>query len=77
MGAETVNLAQTSGIELVTAPWISKDGVSDADLMRAARDMYEALDELLKSMGPSDSSPRKYLARMKACKAIAKARGKS
>lgn len=26
--------------------FIAKDGVSDADLMRAARDMYEALEEI-------------------------------
>lgn len=77
MGAETVDLSQTSGIELVTAPWISKDGVSDAGLMRAARDMYEASDELLGSLGPSDSSPRTYLARLKLARALAKARGKS
>jgi hypothetical protein len=27
-----------------TTHWISKDGLTDANLMRAARDMYEALD---------------------------------
>jgi hypothetical protein len=28
--------------------WIKKDGVSDADLVRAARDMYEALGRMLR-----------------------------
>lgn len=44
MGAETIDLAKA----IEAAPWVApkimtKNGVSDADLMRAARDMYEAL----------------------------------
>jgi hypothetical protein len=55
--------------------YVAKDGISDNDLLRAARDMYEALDALMSTVGASDSSPRKYLARVKAAKALAKARG--
>lgn len=27
-----------------TTPWITKDGVADANLMHAARDMFDALE---------------------------------
>jgi hypothetical protein len=57
--------------------FIAKDGVSDAGLIAAARDMYAALDELLASQGAGDSSPRKYLARQKAAQALAKAQSPS
>lgn len=51
--------------------FITKDGVSDADLIRAARDMYEALDGIL-SVFEAEKVPRSL---RKAAAALAKARG--
>jgi hypothetical protein len=53
--------------------FLAKDGVSDADLLRAARDMYEALDGVLSAVGAKP--PAQYIALNKAAKALAKARG--
>jgi hypothetical protein len=55
--------------------FITKDGVSDAGLMRAARDMYEALDGVLSAVGAKGD--RQYIALSRAAKALAKARGES
>jgi hypothetical protein len=57
------------------ATLITKDGVSDADLMRAARDMYEALEGVLGAVGAKGD--RQYIALSMAAKALAKARGES
>lgn len=54
---------------------ITKDGVSDAGLIAAARDMYDALDCILSAVGAK--GPVQYIALGKAAAAIAKAQIKS
>lgn len=59
--------------------WITKDGVSDANLTRAARDMYEALTALLYEVDASGNGTARdygwpsavFVSRI----ALAKARG--
>lgn len=53
-------------------PFISKDGVSDANLMRAARDMFEALEEVYSSASSGGISS---IAWLKLCDARRKAHG--
>jgi hypothetical protein len=53
--------------------FLAKDGVSDADLVRAARDMYEALEAVMSAVGAKGD--RQYAALSKGAKALAKARG--
>jgi len=55
--------------------WITKDGVTDANLLRAARNMYDALDAVLSAVGAKGD--RQYIALSKAASALAKARGQS
>jgi hypothetical protein len=64
-----------------TTPFLKKDGVSDADLMRAARDMYEALEALLYEVDASGNGTAQdhgWPAAVSASRAaLAKARGES
>lgn len=53
-------------------PYIAKDGVSDANLMRAARDMFEALEEVYSSASGGGISS---IAWLKLCEARRKAHG--
>lgn len=59
-----------------TAPWIAKDGVTDANLMRAARDMFEALDAIKVAIWDDDSRTAQQV-RCIAADAYAKARGEA
>ncbi|HXJ72114.1 MAG TPA: hypothetical protein VNM37_04650 [Candidatus Dormibacteraeota bacterium] len=54
------------------APWISKDGVTDANLLRAARDMFDALEEVYASASSGGISSVAWL---KLCDARRKAHG--
>jgi hypothetical protein len=58
-----------------TTHWISKDGLTDANLMRAARDMYEVLVEVDWLLAFLDEGHPETIARIDA--ALAKARGES
>jgi hypothetical protein len=55
--------------------WITKDGVSDADLMHAARDMYDVLLECSWVLAWLDEGEPDTVARIDA--AISKAQGLS
>jgi hypothetical protein len=61
--------------------FITKDGVSDADLMRAARDMYEALSLLMYEVDASGMGTNPDYGWPKAVsasrEALAKAQGRS
>jgi hypothetical protein len=53
--------------------FITKDGVSDANLIRAARDMYDVLDEVDWLLAFLDEGQPETIARIEA--ALDKARG--
>lgn len=55
-----------------TKSWIAKDGVTDANLMRAARTMFEALEEVHSSASGGGISS---IAWLKLCDARRKAHG--
>jgi hypothetical protein len=55
-----------------TAPFLAKDGVTDANLIRAARDMFEALEEVYASASGGHLSS---IAWLKLCEARRKAHG--
>lgn len=59
-----------------TKPFLTKDGVSDADLLPASRDLYQALSVLLLAV-TIDKVPGIGFATDKACAALAKAEGRA